>query len=259
MNNLEIFKNAEFGQVRTIVIEGEPMFCLTDICKALELSQPSKVKERLIQKGVSSIPTLTNGGTQNLLYINEANLYKAIFQSRKESAERFTDWITSEVLPTIRKTGGYVNNDDLFINTYLPFADEQTKVMFAQTLKTVREQNVKIQQQKEEILYKENVIIGLVDNIDLAEKRQRINQIIRHGKRDNYRERFSLLYSEFNKKYHCDIKRQMQNSDLKPKAKNVIDYIDRKLNMIPQLFELTCKLFENDVELLKNEWEATVK
>lgn len=107
MNELQIFNSEEFGEVRTAVINDEPMFCLTDICKALELTQPSKVKERLNEKGVRSIPTLTKGGEQKLLYINESNLYKTIFQSRKESAERFTEWVTSEVLPSIRKTGSY--------------------------------------------------------------------------------------------------------------------------------------------------------
>ena len=107
MNDLQIFNNEEFGEIRTAVINDEPMFCLADICKALELTQPSKVKERLNEKGVRSIPTLTKGGEQKLLYINESNLYKTIFQSRKESAERFTDWVTGEVLPSIRKTGGY--------------------------------------------------------------------------------------------------------------------------------------------------------
>lgn len=107
MNDLRIFSNEEFGEVRTVIENGEPMFCLTDICKALELTQPSKVKERLNEKGVNTIPTLTKGGTQKLLYINEGNLYKAIFQSRKESAERFTDWVTSEVLPSLRKNGSY--------------------------------------------------------------------------------------------------------------------------------------------------------
>lgn len=107
MDNLKIYNSDEFGEIRTVIVNDEPMFCLADICKALELSQPSKVKERLLEKGVRSIPTLTNGGTQNLLYVNEANLYKTIFQSRKEPAERFTDWVTSEVLPSIRKTGQY--------------------------------------------------------------------------------------------------------------------------------------------------------
>lgn len=107
MNELKIFNSEEFGDIRTVQLNNEPMFCLSDVCKALGLIQPSKVKERLNEKGVSSIPTLTAGGEQKLLYINESNLYKAIFQSRKESAERFTDWVTSEVLPTIRKTGSY--------------------------------------------------------------------------------------------------------------------------------------------------------
>jgi prophage antirepressor-like protein len=107
MNDLQIFENSEFGEIRTVTVNDEPMFCLTDICKALELTQPSKVKERLNEKGVRSIPTLTKGGEQKLLYINEPNLYKTIFQSRKESAERFTEWVTSEVLPSIRKTGSY--------------------------------------------------------------------------------------------------------------------------------------------------------
>ena len=107
MNELKVFNNDEFGEIRTSSIDGEPVFCLSDVCKALGLTQASKVKERLNEKGVNTIPTLTNGGTQNLLYINESNLYKTIFQSRKESAERFTDWVTSEVLPSIRKTGSY--------------------------------------------------------------------------------------------------------------------------------------------------------
>lgn len=107
-NRIKIFENAEFGKVRVDIVNNEPMFCLGDVCKVLGLTQPSKVKERLNEKGVNTIPTLTPGGTQELLYINESNLYKAIFQSRKECAERFSDWVTSEVLPSVRKNGGYI-------------------------------------------------------------------------------------------------------------------------------------------------------
>ena len=105
--NLQIFNNEEFGEIRTVVKNGEPLFCLTDVCRALELTNPQNVKKRLNEKGIYTIDTLTNGGVQSLLYINEPNLYKTIFQSRKDSAERFTDWVTYEVLPSIRKTGGY--------------------------------------------------------------------------------------------------------------------------------------------------------
>ena len=107
MNDLQIFNNEEFGEIRTITKDNEPMFCLADVCKALELSNPSMIKSRLNEKGISNIDTLTTGGKQKLLYVNESNLYKTIFQSRKESAERFTEWVTAEVLPQIRKTGGY--------------------------------------------------------------------------------------------------------------------------------------------------------
>lgn len=107
MDNLQIFNNEEFGEVRTITKDNEPMFCLADICKALEISNVGNVKQRLSEKGIHTADTLTKGGMQKMTFISEANLYKTIFQSRKESAERFTDWVTSEVLPSIRKTGSY--------------------------------------------------------------------------------------------------------------------------------------------------------
>lgn len=107
MNELEIFKNEEFGEIRTVMKDGQPMFCLSDVCKALEISNVGNVKQRLSEKGIHTADTLTNGGMQKMIFINEANLYKTIFQSRKKSAERFTDWVTTEVLPSIRKTGSY--------------------------------------------------------------------------------------------------------------------------------------------------------
>lgn len=107
MNDLQIFNNEEFGEVRTAVVNDEPMFCLADICRVLEIKNVSDCKSRLRQKGIVTTDTLTNGGKQKMIFIDESNLYKTIFQSRKESAERFTDWVTGEVLPTIRKTGSY--------------------------------------------------------------------------------------------------------------------------------------------------------
>lgn len=117
MNELQIFK-FENNEIRTVLKDNEPWFCLKDICNILDISQPSKVKDRLNKKGVNSIPTLTNGGNQNLIYVNESNLYKVIFQSRKEEAEIFTEWVTSEVLPTIRKHGIYATDNviDQIIN-----------------------------------------------------------------------------------------------------------------------------------------------
>lgn len=104
---IEIFKNEQFGDIRVAGTNEEPMFCLADVCKALNLSNYRMVKDRLNGKGVSCIDTPTNGGNQSMLYINESNLYKAIFQSRKEEAEEFQEWITSDVIPSIRKHGMY--------------------------------------------------------------------------------------------------------------------------------------------------------
>lgn len=101
--SVQIFKNPAFGQMRVQSNgKGEALFCLADVCAALSLTNPRVVKTRLNQKGVSSVYTLTEGGRQNLTFIDEPNLYRCIFQSRKKEAEAFQDWVVEEVLPTIR-------------------------------------------------------------------------------------------------------------------------------------------------------------
>ncbi len=107
MNELMVFQNPEFGELRTAERNGETWFCLADICRPLGL-MTKDVRERLKEDRVVTIPhTDRMGRPKNMVFVNEGNLYRAIFQSRKPEAERFTDWVTSEVLPSIRKTGGY--------------------------------------------------------------------------------------------------------------------------------------------------------
>lgn len=107
MNELMVFQNPEFGELRTAERNGETWFCLADICRPLGL-MTKDVRERLKEDRVVTIPhTDRMGRPKNMVFINEGNLYRAIFQSRKPEAERFTDWVTEEVLPSIRKTGGY--------------------------------------------------------------------------------------------------------------------------------------------------------
>lgn len=255
-NSIEVFENPIFGQIRMVMVDDEPMFCLIDVCRALEIKNATDVAKRLDEDELTRLNLGGRAGESN--FITESGLYAVIVRSDKPNARKFRKWVTSDVLPTIRKTGGYVNNDELFISTYLPYADENTKLIFSQTLKTVREQNETIKRQKKEIIHKEDVIIGLVDDIDLATKRQRITQIVRFGADGKYQERYSLLYGEFERKYHCNLKSRMEGCTLKPKVRNKMDYIDREMGMIPQLYEIACKLFENDVEKLKSEWESVV-
>ena len=108
MKNIQIFENNEFGAIRTKIIKDEPYFCLADVCHALDIKNISDMKKRLNRDGVATSDVIYSvGRKQNANFVNELNLYKTIFQSRKESAERFTDWVAGEVLPSIRKTGSY--------------------------------------------------------------------------------------------------------------------------------------------------------
>ncbi len=107
MNQLQIFKHEQFGNVRTVILNGEIWFVAADVCRALELSDTHKAVDRLDddEKGTSSIPTL--GGPQDMLTVNEPGLYALILGSRKPEARAFKRWITHEVLPQIRRTGAY--------------------------------------------------------------------------------------------------------------------------------------------------------
>lgn len=118
-------------------------------------------------------------------------------------------------------------------------------------IETLKTENTSL---KNEVIHKEDVIVGLVDEISLADKRQILNRVVRY-KHANYRERWSTLYREFENKYHMDLSRRFDtyNENHKPKCKSKVDYIDKVLNKIPELYELAAKLYENDVKELVNE------
>ena len=107
-NEIKIFESPEFGRIRTVSDErGEPWFCLADVCKVLGLKQNGVVMR--LEKGViSTEPLSTRGGTQMANFVSEDGLYDVILDSRKPSARAFRKWVTSEVLPQIRRTGGYI-------------------------------------------------------------------------------------------------------------------------------------------------------
>nr|DAL19465.1 MAG TPA_asm: repressor domain protein [Caudoviricetes sp.]DAQ45164.1 MAG TPA: repressor domain protein [Caudoviricetes sp.] len=106
MNELQIFNSGEFGEIRTIEIDGKPYFVGTDVAKALGYSNPRKaILDHC--KGVTKRDTPTSSGIQSMSYINEGDLYRLIMKSKLPSAEKFESWVMDEVLPTIRKTGSY--------------------------------------------------------------------------------------------------------------------------------------------------------
>lgn len=116
MNDLQIFNNAEFGQIRTVTIDDEPWFVATDICKALDISNTSKAMQRLDDDERSNFKL----GRQGEAYIvNEYGLYNLVLASRKQGAKEFKRWITHEVIPSIRKSGGYIAGQEQMSDTEL--------------------------------------------------------------------------------------------------------------------------------------------
>lgn len=106
MNELQIFNSGEFGEIRTIEIDGKPYFVGTDVAKALGYNNPRDAVSRHC-KGVVKRDTPTSSGIQSMSYINEGDLYRLIMKSKLPSAEKFESWVMDEVLPAIRKTGSY--------------------------------------------------------------------------------------------------------------------------------------------------------
>lgn len=106
MDCLHIFNSKDFGQIRTVEIDGKPYFVGTDVAKALGYNNPRDAVSRHC-KGVVKHDTPTSSGVQLMSYINEGDLYRLIMKSKLPSAEKFESWVMDEVLPTIRKTGSY--------------------------------------------------------------------------------------------------------------------------------------------------------
>ena len=127
MNELKVF-NFQDNEVRTVHRNSEAWFNLNDVCRILDIKNPRDTKSRLKHDGVVSTDVIDNlGRVQSATFINEPNLYKVIFQSRKAEAEQFQDWVYEEVLPQIRKTGKYeVTKDPLEIMKLSMKAIEQT-------------------------------------------------------------------------------------------------------------------------------------
>lgn len=105
--NITIFNNPQFGDIRTAGTADNPLFCLADLCRVLEL-RVDGVTPRLKKGGYNRIGVIDSlGREQQAIFVNEQNLYKVIMRSDKPQAEQFQDWVCGEILPTIRKTGGY--------------------------------------------------------------------------------------------------------------------------------------------------------
>lgn len=268
MNQIEIFKNEEFGEIRTVLINGEPWFVGKDVCKAFGDTNYRRSLARVDddEKGVSQITTL--GGTQNMTILNESGLYSILFYMQPQKAKgvsqndslieeritklkKFKHWVTSEVLPTIRKTGGYINNVDLMVNTYFSNIPDTQKTIVRGLLVNIEEKQKKIVS-----LTNENDLL-MQKNLEWAD-RPLINSLVRayassigdFGKAwNNYKK--ELLY-----KYGINLNSRITSylnttgRKTKPKTLDMID--DSELANAVSAAVALCKENNVDIEDLIN-------
>lgn len=258
-----VFTHPQFGTVRTVEISGGPWFVGKDVATALGYANPSNAVSVHVDKEDKTSYLIQVSGSNykaNTALINESGLYALILSSKLPSAKEFKHWVTSEVLPSIRKTGGYVNpsQSDLFLDTYLPFADQNTRLLFKTTLDTIQQQNNTIQQQNHTISHQEDIIRNLTSDIPLADKRQILNRIVRFG--GSPHTRWPFLYREFDNKFHMNTKVQLEhyNETHKPKLQNRLDYIEH-IGMFNDLAEIACVIFGPDIEKLSAQYYEICK
>ena len=175
-NSVQIFNNPQFGELRTSENESNVFFCLNDVMKSLGLNHVTNLKKRLNEKGCTTITVGVTTGTKqddspalqnvSMIFIDEPNLYRCIFQSRKKEAQQFQDWVAEEVLPAIRKSGGYIQSQP----------DETPEMIMARALKvadqTLQRNAERVRQLESEI---EDVEFKLAIASGEAEELKQIN------------------------------------------------------------------------------------
>lgn len=254
MNHIQIFQNEQFGKVRIVLDNNnEPLFCLTDVAKALGYNRPADAVNQHC-KGVVVLPTPTNGGMQNIKFGKEGEVYRLTMKSKLPEAEKFQDWVCNDVLPSIRKHGTYMTEQTLEKALLSP----DYLIRLATQIKEERQKRIEAEEANKQLseanTYQTRVIEGLTKQIPLAEMRQRIVQIVQKGGPQTVRANWRLLYQEFDKKYHKNLTARMNNGGYK----NKLDVIE-SLDMMPQLYDLACRLFESECEELIEAWGKTIK
>ena len=168
-NVIKIFENDEFGSLRTLTDEhGRIMFCGKDVASALGYSNTKDAIRRHCRWGVKhDLPhPQSPARTIEMVFIPEGDVYRLISHSRLPSAEKFESWIFDEVLPTIRRTGGYVANEDMFVDNYLPFLDEPYRDLFRLQMTAIEKLNERIRHNQPLVEFA-NQVTGTNDLIDM--------------------------------------------------------------------------------------------
>lgn len=190
MNEIMIFNNPEFGSVRTVCIDGEPWLVGKDVADILEYRNGSRDINRHVDADDRRKIMIYDGNQRReTIVINESGLYSLVLSSKMLTAKKFKRWVTSEVLPIIRKTGGYVANEDVFVETYLPFADEPIKQLFRIQCRVINQLNERIRKDEPKVKFADHVS----DSTNLIDVNKMAKLCVDHGIRIGRNRLFSWM------------------------------------------------------------------
>lgn len=257
-----VFKNPvhpEFGNLRTIEIDGEPWFVGKDVAAALGYTKERNALDKHVDKGDALKRGVTDsmGRTQQMTIINESGLYSLILSSKLPSAKEFKHWVTSEVLPSIRKNGAYIRNQE----NMTPAEIVARGLIAAQKIINEKEKEIAILNGRCGLLTqavddKQDIINAISRNVPAPTKRMMLNRVMRRRSPELAQSRWSYLYARFDEIYHKNVKIRMKNYNAEPghrKCYSILDFIEKVLNMLDELYDLAVKLFESDFTQLMQE------
>lgn len=250
-NEIEIFKNDEFGEVRTLLINDKPYFMANDVAKALGYAKPNNAISTHCKAALKQgIPI--SGKIQEVNFISEGDVYRLIMKSKLPSAEKFESWVMDEVLPTIRKTGGYINDVDLMINTYFSDIPDEQKTL-VKGLMT----NITALQSKNFALNNENDLLAQ-KNLEWA-NRPLINALVRTyaaSMGNNFGKAWNDFKKELLYKHSINLNSRITNylntsgKKTKPKTLDMLD--DSEISSAISTIVSMCRENEIDIDYLLN-------
>ena len=247
-----VFKNPvhpEFGNLRTIEIDGEPWFVGKDVAAALGYTKERNALDKHVDKDDALKRGVTDsmGRTQQMTIINESGLYSLILSSKLPSAKEFKHWVTSEVLPSIRKNGAYIRNQE----NMTPAEIVAHGLIAAQKIIESKEKEIALLNGRCGLLTqvvdeKQNIIDTISRNVSGEDKRMLMNRFLRSKYPELSQGRYSYLYTVFGEVHHMNLKYRFEKYNKEPghkKCKSMMEYIDEVLGMIDELFDLFVKLY----------------
>ena len=247
-----VFKNPvhpEFGNLRTIEIDGEPWFVGKDVAAAFGYTKERNALDKHVDKDDALKRGVTDsmGRTQQMTIINESGLYSLILSSKLPSAKEFKHWVTSEVLPSIRKNGAYIRNQE----NMTPAEIVAHGLIAAQKIIESKEKEIALLNGRCGLLTqvvdeKQNIIDTISRNVSGEDKRMLMNRFLRSKYPELSQGRYSYLYTVFGEVHHMNLKYRFEKYNKEPghkKCKSMMEYIDEVLGMIDELFDLFVKLY----------------